>query len=146
MCTAIDTNYGEKLEWWLDESKGWADAAKAAKQSGEAPPYLKKIKVPDRYYDKYNEEYMINGTTKIDIRKMQGFMKWAICLSYYYLQMASEYELNYKDCIREIISLSGDTDTNACIAGAVVGALLGFNKIDPAMVKAVLQCDVSGEG
>lgn len=60
--------------------------------------------------------------------------------------MSSEYELNYKDCIREIISLSGDTDTNACIAGAAVGALLGFGKIDATMVKTVLECDVTGEG
>jgi ADP-ribosylglycohydrolase len=50
------------------------------------------------------------------------------------MMMSSEYELNYKDCIREIISMSGDTDTNACIAGAVVGALLGFNKLDQSMV------------
>lgn len=75
-----------------------------------------------------------------------GFIKWAILLSYYYLLMSGECELNYKDCIREIISLSGDTDTNACIAGAVVGALLGFKKIDHAMVKKVLECDVTGEG
>ena len=67
-CIEVDTNYGEKLEWWLDEAKGWADAAKEAKKNGESPPYLKKIKVPYRYYDKFNEEYEISGTTKIDIR------------------------------------------------------------------------------
>lgn len=102
--------------------------------------------MPNRYYDKFNEEYEISGTTTIDIRRMQGFMKWAILLSYYYLQMSSEYELNYKDCIREILSLSGDTDTNACIAGAVVGALIGFKKIDPTMLRTVLECKVTGEG
>lgn len=73
-------------------------------------------------------------------------MKHAICLSFYYMMMSSEYELNYKDCIREIISMSGDTDTNACIAGAVVGALLGFNKLDQSMVQKLLECDVTGEG
>ena len=60
--------------------------------------------------------------------------------------MSMEYELNYKDCVREIIKMSGDTDTNACIAGAVVGALVGFNKVDQAMVQKVLECDVTKEG
>ena len=41
--------------------------------------------------------------------------------------MSTEYELTYKEVVREIVSMSGDTDTNACIAGAAVGALLGFN-------------------
>ena len=30
-CKSIDENYGEKVEWWMDEAKDWADAAKAAK-------------------------------------------------------------------------------------------------------------------
>lgn len=80
------------------------------------------------------------------MKKMQGFMKWAICLTYYYLLMSSEYELNYKECVREIVSMSGDTDTNACIAGAAIGALLGFNKLDEKMVQTVLECDITGEG
>lgn len=67
------------------------------------------------------------GLKKICLTKMFGFMKWAFCLSFYYLQMASEYELNFKDCMREINSLGGDTDTNASIAGAMIGALVGFN-------------------
>ena len=48
--------------------------------------------------------------------------------------MSQEYELNYKDCIREILAVGGDTDTNACIAGAMIGALLGTNAIDSTMV------------
>ena len=73
-------------------------------------------------------------------------MKWAICLSYYYLMMSAEFELDYSECIREIISLSGDTDTNACIAGAVIGAFVGFRNIDAEMVRKVLQCDITAEG
>ena len=77
---------------------------------------------------------------------MQGFMKYAFQLSFYYLAMSKEYELTYKDCLREILSLSGDTDTNGCIAGAMVGALLGFKAIDEKMVETVLQHDPTGEG
>lgn len=52
--------------------------------------------------------------------------------------MSSEYELNYKDSLREILSLGGDTDTNACIAGAMVGAIVGFKGIDEKMIETVL--------
>lgn len=47
-CQTIDPGYGEKLEWWLDESKAMADAAKKAKADGESPPYLKKISIPNQ--------------------------------------------------------------------------------------------------
>lgn len=77
---------------------------------------------------------------------MQGFMKYAFQLSYYYLFMSQEYELNYKDCIKEILSVGGDTDTNACIAGAMIGALLGTNAIDSTMVQITLEHDPTGEG
>ena len=102
--------------------------------------------MPNRVWNKFDEEHDVHGMKKIDIIRMQGFMKYAFQLSFYYLAMSSEYELNYKDCLREILSLGGDTDTNACIAGAMIGALLGFNKIDEKMVQIVLECDVTGEG
>jgi ADP-ribosylglycohydrolase len=57
MCSTVDTGYGEKVEWWLDEAKSWADAAKAAKAKGESAPFLKKIMVPRRQWNKYTEEF-----------------------------------------------------------------------------------------
>lgn len=133
-CTEVDTGYGEKVEWWLDESKAWADAAKKAKADGQSPPYLKKITYPNKKWNQYTEEFQEMGTRGVDVKQMQGFMKWAFCMTFYYLQMASEYDLNFKECVREIVSMSGDTDTNACIAGAAIGALLGFKKLDEKMV------------
>ena len=35
----------------------------------------------------------------------------------------------YLDSIREIISLGGDTDTNACIAGGIIGAYVGVGNL-----------------
>ena len=31
--------------------------------------------------------------------------------------------------------MGGDTDTNACIVGGMIGALYGFKKLDQVMVK-----------
>lgn len=32
----------------------------------------------------------------------------------------------YKNWIKRVIMLAGDTDTNACIAGGLVGSIIGF--------------------
>ena len=47
------------------------------------------------------------------------------------------YDLNnekgkklYFESIKETISLGGDTDTNACIVGGMVGAYVGISNID----------------
>ena len=40
----------------------------------------------------------------------------------------------YKDTIREVISLGGDTDTNACIVGQLIGSYVGIKNIDREML------------
>ena len=41
------------------------------------------------------------------------------------------------------MALGGDTDTNCCIVGGLVGALVGRSKIDAKKVTKVLSCDTS---
>lgn len=36
---------------------------------------------------------------------------------------------NYKDCVLEAVSLGGDSDTTACVAGALAGARYGYDAI-----------------
>ena len=36
---------------------------------------------------------------------------------------------DYESCLEQIIKGGGDTDTNACIAGALLGAAVGFRNI-----------------
>lgn len=75
-------------------------------------------------------------------------IKHSIILSFYYLLMHTKRDgdLSYFNCIKEVISLAGDSDTNACIVGGMMGALLGYKRLDKSMVKVVLSCDVTGEG
>ena len=47
----------------------------------------------------------------------------------------------YKECIREVISLGGDTDTNACIVGGIIGAYLGVSRVDEAMMAVYFDWD-----
>lgn len=86
---------------------------------------------------------------KYDCVKWEGFIKHAWILSYYYLIRAEHTKKPndyFKACIREIISMGGDTDTNACIAGGMIGAAVGISGIDPYMIQKTLEYDCLTEG
>ena len=50
---------------------------------------------------------------------------------------------NYESAIAETLKGGGDTDTNACIVGGLIGAAVGVGKIPQKMRDAVLNCDAS---
>jgi ADP-ribosyl-[dinitrogen reductase] hydrolase len=53
---------------------------------------------------------------------------------------------NYKDSINYIIGLGGDTDTNACIVGALLGTYYGYNELykdNKSNIDILLQFDTS---
>ena len=52
----------------------------------------------------------------------------------------------YKDAIRLTIQQGGDTDTNACIVGGMMGALMGIKKIPSSMVDTLLSFDCALNG
>lgn len=48
---------------------------------------------------------------------------------------------NYPDAMKWIMSKKGDTDTNACIAGAIIGARLGIENLNQEEnIKILLEC------
>lgn len=54
---------------------------------------------------------------------------------------------NYKDAIDWVIRLGGDTDTNGCISGAVLGAYYGYTeveKVEGENIEILLSCDTTG--
>lgn len=52
-----------------------------------------------------------------------AFCKHAFVLSFYLLLRLPK--LTFKEGMFQAVKLAGDTDTNACIAGGMVGAYLG---------------------
>ena len=63
-----------------------------------------------------------------------GFIKWGFVLSFHYLLRYeagdAEFKKNiYSFAMKEIIQNGGDTDTNACIVGGMLGALIGIKQI-----------------
>jgi ADP-ribosylglycohydrolase len=66
-----------------------------------------------------------------------GFVKYGFIHAFRHLK----YETSYIDAIFETLSGGGDTDTNACIVGGLVGAYHGKEGIPEPMREAILQCD-----
>ena len=68
-------------------------------------------------------------------------------LSFYYLLRHKAYikakksDQLYKDAIHQVIQEGGDTDTNACIVGGMLGALLGMQALPPHMRDKVINFD-----
>ena len=65
-----------------------------------------------------------------------GYLKKAFVLSFYFLLRhknhlgsASDKQYAYRNAIRLTIQQGGDTDTNGCIVGGMMGALVGLTSI-----------------
>lgn len=71
-----------------------------------------------------------------------GFVKIAFVAAFQHLLLGSSYE----QAIRQVLLCGGDTDTNACIVGGMIGAACGVRAIPGLMVQAVLQCKTSQGG
>ncbi|MBE9127646.1 MULTISPECIES: ADP-ribosylglycohydrolase family protein [unclassified Coleofasciculus] len=66
-----------------------------------------------------------------------GFIQIAFSHAFRHLWKGS----NYVDAIRETLSGGGDTDTNACIVGGLLGAACGARAIPDEMKLPLLNCD-----
>ena len=70
-----------------------------------------------------------------------GFVRIAFTHAFRHLKA----ETPYVEALRETLAGGGDTDTNACIVGGLMGALHGEDGIPQPMRAAVLTCDTALE-
>jgi len=70
---------------------------------------------------------------------MDGFVRIAFTHAFRHLALGTTYE----EALRETLAGGGDTDTNACIVGGLLGARWGVGAIPPAMTEKVLSCDTT---
>lgn len=68
-----------------------------------------------------------------------GFVRIAFTHAFRHLMLGTTYE----DALRETLGGGGDTDTNACIVGGLLGARWGASEIPRRMRDAVLECTTS---
>ena len=62
------------------------------------------------------------------VNKNMGWYEHAFKLTLYYLVKFDQFEKKnlFSNILKEICNLGGDTDTNACIVGGVIGPLIGY--------------------
>jgi ADP-ribosylglycohydrolase len=68
-----------------------------------------------------------------------GFVRYAFTYAFYYLAQESTFE----EAIYRTLLEGGDTDTNACIVGGLVGANVGLGSMPNYALSQVLRCDTS---
>lgn len=82
------------------------------------------------------EDYS-NGGKLMCATEQMGFFKIAFVYCFQFLKNISEKcksasDLNpslYQNIMTEVITQGGDTDTNACIVGGLVGSIVGFRNL-----------------
>ncbi|HSO31005.1 MAG TPA: ADP-ribosylglycohydrolase family protein [Labilithrix sp.] len=75
--------------------------------------------------------------TRVPYSPQDGFVRIAFTHAFRHL-VAGTF---YVDALRETLAGGGDTDTNACIVGGLLGARWGASAIPAPMRAAVLECD-----
>jgi ADP-ribosyl-[dinitrogen reductase] hydrolase len=70
---------------------------------------------------------------------MDGFVRIGFTHAFRHLVLGSAYDV----AVRETLAGGGDTDTNACIVGGLIGARWGASSIPATMRRAVIECDTS---
>lgn len=66
-----------------------------------------------------------------------GFVRIAFTHAFRHLVLGTSYE----DALRDVLRGGGDTDTNACIVGGLLGARWGVRAIPKHMTETLLGCD-----
>jgi len=67
---------------------------------------------------------------------LAGFVKHAFSFAFYHLKRKDSYE----DALTQTLERGGDTDTNACIVGGLIGTLHGVDKIPQEMLVKLMTC------
>lgn len=68
-----------------------------------------------------------------------GFVRHGFTAAFHHLRQGT----GYREALAATLAQGGDTDTNACIVGGLMGALHGVGRIPQDMIDGLLNCDTS---
>lgn len=79
-----------------------------------------------------------NSLELIPAKPKIGFIKiaWTYAISFLF----SRETPNFSKALAKVLAQGGDTDTNACICGGLLGAAIGFQALNGDLVKKLLHC------
>lgn len=97
-------------------------------------PEKSKTKSAETVYCWYME--MEKDNKMQDATKTIAYIKIAVQRVWYHLKHLTSFE----KAIYSVVKEGGDTDTNACIVGGILGAYFGFDKLPKEYVEKILNC------
>uniref|UniRef100_UPI004048DFFB ADP-ribosylglycohydrolase family protein n=1 Tax=Flavobacterium sp. TaxID=239 RepID=UPI004048DFFB len=68
-----------------------------------------------------------------------GYVRIAFTHAFFHLYQSTSYE----SALKTTLAMGGDTDTNACIVGGLVGAHLGYDQLPEHLIRTVTKCDTA---
>ncbi len=68
---------------------------------------------------------------------LAGFVRYGFTYAFHYLHRGASFE----QAVTETLLRGGDTDTNACIVGGLMGAYHGLNRLPKLALEGVLNCN-----
>lgn len=80
----------------------------------------------------------LNGKEIVPDQQHQGYFVIALQAALHELQISDSFE----ESLVRIISIGGDTDTNACIAAVLLGTKLGVDSIPQDWIRDVLNAPI----
>lgn len=104
----------------------------------EVDTYIRTNGICNEVADWYHSSKNISSLDEVKCTEMVGFVKHAFIMAMYFAHKGKS--ISYEDGIREVLKRGGDTDTNAAICGAMLGAIHGAG-IPQYMYEPVLSFD-----
>lgn len=87
-----------------------------------------------------NRDYFVYDDRTYQISKIDSYMIGFVGYAFWLLLLVLKNVTSYKMAILTIVKFGGDTDTNACIVGAVMGAIYP-DTIPKSWIKSVINCN-----
>jgi ADP-ribosylglycohydrolase len=84
----------------------------------------------------YNDAKRLTSLRDYECKKQEGHVRHAFTMAMFFASHGTS--IDYEDGIKSVLMCGGDTDTNAAICGAVLGAIHGIEAIPEYMYKPVL--------
>ena len=112
----------------FDSAKSWLESQAQVTQNQELAPAQEEVL-----------SWLQDAENNLDIGYYPhvGFIKIAFTHAFRHLLSGSDYV----KAVKETLSGGGDTDTNACIVGGLIGAACGARSIPEEIKQPVLNCD-----
>ncbi|KRX11225.1 ADP-ribosylation/Crystallin J1 [Pseudocohnilembus persalinus] len=144
---------------WVLVLKELINTGDAQKGFEKLKNYMKRNDCDKTLREQWYEQYVLKDEMKMIGTQNMGWLKiaWTYGLKFLknwgiiedkfqsFLKEGRDkmvYKTIYENLIAQMIYLGGDTDTNACIVGGLVGAIVGLQDLPELYLKNMLYCDV----